>query len=83
MVGEGKFFDTNEYFIVCVNILGSPYGTTGPSSVNPASGKPYFFGFPKVTVRDMVKAQNIVREHLGLNYIDFLVGASIGGVFSP
>lgn len=79
MVGEGKFFDTNEYFIVCVNILGSPYGTTGPSSVNPASGKPYFFSFPKVTVRDMVKAQNIVREYLGLDHIDFLVGASIGG----
>lgn len=79
LVGKGRLFDTEKYFVICVNMLGSCYGTTGPSSVNPATGEPYFFDFPKVTVRDIVRTQNIVRETLGIEKIDLLVGASIGG----
>lgn len=79
LVGPGKFFDTEKYFIVCVNIPGSPYGTTGPSSVNPLTGRPYFFDFPAITVRDMVNAEILVQKHLGLTRIDFMVGSSIGG----
>ncbi|MBQ0150000.1 MAG: homoserine O-acetyltransferase [Bacteroidales bacterium] len=79
LVGPGKLFDTDKYFIVCVNMLGSPYGSSGPSSINPDTGKPFFFDFPKVTVRDMIKASIIVRRHLGIDQVDLLVGSSIGG----
>jgi homoserine O-acetyltransferase len=79
LVGPGKFFDTDRYFIACVNMLGSCYGTSGPSSLNPKTGRPYFFDFPKVTVRDIARTINIVREHLGISKIDFIVGSSIGG----
>jgi len=79
MVGKGKVFDPDEFFIVCCNMLGSCYGTTGPSSIDPKTGKPYYFSFPKVTVRDIVRTQNLVREHLGIRSIDLIVGSSIGG----
>jgi homoserine O-acetyltransferase len=79
LVGPGKFFDTEKYFIVCVNMLGSCYGSSGPSSINPKTGRPYFFDFPKVTVRDIARSINMVREHLGISKIDFIVGSSIGG----
>ncbi|MBQ8071853.1 MAG: homoserine O-acetyltransferase [Bacteroidales bacterium] len=79
LVGKGKLFDPDEFFIVCCNMLGSCYGTTGPSSIDPSTGKPYYLTFPRVTVRDIVRTQNIIREHLGIEKIDFLIGASIGG----
>lgn len=79
LVGPGKLFDTDRYFIVCVNMLGSPYGSSGPSSIDPATGRPFFFDFPKVTVRDMINASIIVRRHLGIEKVDLLVGSSIGG----
>lgn len=79
LVGPGKLFDTDKYFIVCGNMLGSCYGSSGPSSIDPETGKPYYFTFPKVTVRDIVKGLDAVREHLGIDHIDLLVGASIGG----
>ena len=79
VVGKGAIFDPDKYFIVCANILGSCYGSTGPLSVNPETGKPYYITFPQVTIRDMVKAHILLREHLGIKKINLLVGGSMGG----
>ena len=79
LVGEGKLIDPAKYYVVCVNMLGSPYGTSGPASINPKTGKPFFFDFPAVTVRDIVNAMIIIRKRLGIEHIDFMVGSSIGG----
>ena len=79
LTGPGKLFDTEKYFIVCVNMLGSAYGSSGPSSINPQTGSPYYFDFPLITVRDIVRANDLVRQHLGIRHIDFMVGGSIGG----
>jgi homoserine O-acetyltransferase len=79
MIGEGLFFDTNKYFIVCANILGSCYGTTGPLSINPLTGKPSYQTFPIVKIRDMVKAHILLRQHLGIENIYLMIGGSIGG----
>ncbi|MBQ9660482.1 MAG: homoserine O-acetyltransferase [Bacteroidales bacterium] len=79
LVGPGKLFDPDKFFIVCVSMLCSPYGETGPASVNPAAGRPYFFDFPRTTVRDIVAAEILVRKHLGIGRIDLMLGPSIGG----
>jgi homoserine O-acetyltransferase len=79
MVGEGKYFDPAKYFIVCVNMLGSCYGSTGPLSVNPETGEPYYGDFPTLTVRDMVHSMILIRKHLGIEKIWFSLGFSMGG----
>lgn len=79
LVGPGKLFDTEKYFVVCANMIGSPYGSSGPATENPLTGKPYYFDFPLITVRDIVKANILVRKHLGIEKIDLMVGGSIGG----
>ena len=79
MVGPGKLIDTDRYFVVCVNMLGSPYGSSSPASVNPETGRPYYLDFPKVTVRDIIHATIEVRKALGIEKVDLLVGSSIGG----
>lgn len=79
MVGEGLFLDPKKYFIVCANMLGSCYGTTGPLSVNPANEQKYYKEFPTVTVRDMVQTLTILRKHLGIEKIFFACGFSMGG----
>ena len=79
LVGPGRLFDTEKYFVICSNMLGSAYGSSGPSSICPETGKPYYFDFPRVTVRDIVRANDLVRRHLGIESIDFMVGGSIGG----
>jgi homoserine O-acetyltransferase len=79
MVGENDLFDTSKYFIVCANVLGSCYGTTGPASVNPETGKPWLRDFPLITVRDLVNVHELLREYLGINKIHTIIGASIGG----
>ncbi|MDF1558950.1 MAG: homoserine O-acetyltransferase [Bacteroidales bacterium] len=79
MVGNGLLLDTTDYFIVCANILGSCYGTTGPADINPRTGKPWLNSFPDITVRDLVNAHEILRLHLGINGIHTVIGASIGG----
>lgn len=79
MCGSGKCIDTDKYFVVCVNMLGSPYGSSCPASINPESGKPYLLDFPNVTVRDIIAATILVRKHLGIESIDLLAGSSIGG----
>lgn len=80
MVGPGKGIDTDKYYIVCSNILGSCMGTTGPSSMNPKTGEPYGLEFPVLTIGDMVKAQKELMDHLGIKKILSLIGGSIGGM---
>lgn len=79
IVGPGKLFDTDHYFVVCANVLGGCYGTTGPLSVNPVSYKPYFHRFPLLTVSDAVAAFDLLRRHLGIRSLAMLVGGSLGG----
>ena len=79
MVGPGKPIDTEKDTVVCVNMLGSAYGSEGPARENPATGKPWLLSFPDVTIRDTVSALIAVRKHLGINRIDLLIGASNGG----
>jgi homoserine O-acetyltransferase len=78
IIGEGKVFDPKKYFIVCANILGSCYGSTGPLSINPITGKKYFKDFPLVTIRDMVRAHILLKEHLGIEKILIGAGGSMG-----
>jgi len=80
MVGPGKGIDTDKYFVICTNIIGSCMGSTGPSSINPATGNPYGFDFPVVTIGDMVKAQKALLDHLGINKLLSVIGGSIGGM---
>ncbi len=80
MVGPGKGIDTNKYFVICSNILGSCMGSTGPSSINPKTNQPYGLDFPVVTIGDMVKAQKALMDHLGIRSILCLIGGSIGGM---
>jgi len=79
MVGEGLIFDTKKYFIVCANILGSCYGTTGPTSLNPIDNYPYGDKFPLITIRDIVKSHQRLAAHLELKSIYLLCGGSLGG----
>ena len=79
MVGPGKAIDTDKCFVACVNMLGSAYGSEGPTRVNPATGKPWLLDFPKVTVRDIIHATIEVRKALKIKQVDLLVGSSIGG----
>lgn len=78
-VERGKFLDPDRYFTVCANFLGSHYGTTGPLSINPATGEPWYGDFPKITVRDMVRCHMLLAEHLGIGHVELLIGSSIGG----
>src|SRR5437763_3507167 len=79
LIGPGRPFDTSRYFVICSNILGSCYGSTGPSSLDPQTGQPYGLRFPVVTIRDMVQAQRRLVEHLGVRKIAMVAGGSIGG----
>jgi homoserine O-acetyltransferase len=79
-VGPGKAFDTNKYFIICSNTLGGCAGSTGPSSVNPATGKPYALTFPIVTIADMVEAQRMLIDSLGIGQLLCVTGGSMGGM---
>lgn len=78
-VEEGKFLDPAKYFVVCANFLGSHYGTTGPLSINPATGEKWYGDFPQITVRDMVRCHRMLAERLGIEHVELLIGSSIGG----
>lgn len=78
-VEEGKFLDPDKWFVVCANIIGSAYGTTGPLSVNPATGEAYYGEFPKVTLRDVVRAHILLADQLGIDKIHAVIGSSLGG----
>jgi len=79
MVGEHRYVDPDKHFIVCANIIGSCYGSSGPLSENSATGKKYFSGFPSITIRDMVNAHILLSKHLGIKQIHLLMGGSMGG----
>jgi homoserine O-acetyltransferase len=79
VIGENAVIDPAKYFIVCANILGSCYGSSGPLSINPTTDAPYYSSFPSITIRDMVKAHILLRQHLGLEKIYLLIGGSMGG----
>ena len=79
MIGEGLLFDTSRYFVVCANIPGSCYGSTGPLTVNEFTGEPWYLDFPLLTIRDVVNALDLLRRHLGIKRIKMITGASVGG----
>lgn len=79
VVGSGHVVDPEKYFIICANILGSCYGSTGPLSKNTLTNEPYFGNFPLITIRDMVQAHILLRKHLGIEKIHLLMGGSMGG----
>ncbi len=78
LFGTGHFFDPKDHFIVCANIIGSCYGTTGPQSINPETGRPYYASFPTVTILDMVEAHRLLQHHLGIHTIALGIGGSMG-----
>ena len=80
IVGPGKLLDTDRYFVICPNVIGSCYGSTGPASINPKTGKRYNLTFPVITVRDMVRAQKLLIESLGIQRLLCVMGGSMGGM---
>jgi homoserine O-acetyltransferase len=80
LVGDGKFFDPSRYFIICVNKPGSPYGSISPLSIDPLTQQPYYYSFPVFTIRDMVRAYQLLKEHLGISSIFMGLGGSTGGM---
>ena len=80
MIGPGKAFDTDQYFVICSNVIGGCKGSTGPSSVNPQTGKPYALDFPMITIADMVNAQRRLVNHLDIEKLLTVVGGSMGGM---
>ena len=79
VVGPGKPIDTSRHFVICPNLLGGCRGTTGPGSVNPATGKPYGRDFPTITIGDMVEVQRRLLDHLGIETLRAVTGGSMGG----
>ena len=79
LVGKGKLFNPESHYIVCANIIGSCYGSTGPNSINPDTDKPYFHSFPDITIRDIVNSLIELKKYLGIDKIKMAVGGSCGG----
>ncbi len=80
MVGSGKPVDPDRHFIICSNVLGSCLGTTGPATIDPATNAPYAMSFPVITIRDMVRAQAMLLDHLGIARLYAVIGGSMGGM---
>jgi homoserine O-acetyltransferase len=80
LVEPGGVLDTERYFLICANVLGGCMGTTGPRDINPATGEPWALDFPLITIRDMVRAQKLLVEHLGIDQLFCVIGGSMGGM---
>jgi len=80
LIGPGKPVDTDRYYVICANVVGGCLGTTGPASINPATGQPWGLDFPVITVRDMVRAQAMLIDYLGIDTLFAVVGGSMGGM---
>ena len=80
MIGPGKGFDTDRYFVICANVLGGCRGTTGPGSINPITGCPWGMAFPAITIADMVRLQKKLIDHLGIERLLAVAGGSMGGM---
>ncbi len=80
MVGPGRPFDTDRYFVICSNVLGGCMGTSGPKEISPATGRPWGLDFPVITIRDMVKAQAMLLDRLGIEQLFCISGGSMGGM---
>jgi homoserine O-acetyltransferase len=80
MIGPGRAFDTRKYFVICSNVVGGCKGSTGPSSIDPRTGRPYGLSFPMVTIRDWVDTQKVLIDHLGIKRLLGVVGGSTGGM---
>src|SRR5664280_2054570 len=80
MIGPGKAFDTNLYYVICSNVLGGCRGTTGPGSLHPATGCPYAMSFPVITIGDMVRLQKMLIDSFGIQRLLAVSGGSMGGM---
>jgi len=80
LIGPGRAVDTQRFFVICANVLGGCQGSTGPSSTNPETGRPYGILFPFVTIHDMVRAQKLLLDHLGVSELHGVIGGSMGGM---
>jgi homoserine O-acetyltransferase/O-succinyltransferase len=80
MVGPGKPIDTDRYCVICINVMGSCLGSSGPATIDPATGHPYAMDFPVITIADMVRAQAILLDHLGITTLASIIGGSMGGM---
>lgn len=80
IIGPGKIVDTDRFFVICSNVIGGCLGSTGPASLNPATGKPYGLDLPIITIRDMVRAQAMLVDHFGIDRLLAVIGGSMGGM---
>ena len=80
LVGAGLVLDTERYFLICANVLGGCMGTTGPQEINPETGEPWALSFPVITIRDMVRAQKRLLDHLGIDSLFCVIGGSMGAM---
>ncbi|OCX53206.1 homoserine O-acetyltransferase [Mucilaginibacter sp. PPCGB 2223] len=79
LFGDNNLFNPADHYIVCANVLSSPYGSTHPLDIDETTGQPYYLSFPLITIRDMVKAHQLLADHLGIDQINVLIGGSLGG----
>ena len=80
LIGQGKSIDTDKYFIICPNVIGGCMGSTGPNEKNPKTGREYGLDFPVITIADMVKAQKLLIDSLGIKKLFSVIGGSMGGM---
>jgi homoserine O-acetyltransferase len=80
LIGPGKIIDTDRFFVICSNLIGGCLGSTGPATINPATGKPYGLDLPVITIRDMVRAQAMLIDHFGIDQLFCVLGGSMGGM---